>query len=172
MQYGKPRTSISLFQDHISEDDAREAVKKRWVEQGIWKDEWDEMVAGYYGNIGMWKHEEPLEIEPEWETDTEAPLNLNLFGGLFNHTSRQPKSKDERHRTAEQRVMLDRERDASRPYYQFVIKHRKNENESRRIWPVRRLLMLLISTQWRTIGSKIPGSSGEFGMKDGADSPG
>lgn len=41
------------------EKEAIETVKKRWVEQGIWKDKWDEMTDGRYMNVG-WKHEEPL----------------------------------------------------------------------------------------------------------------
>jgi hypothetical protein len=38
---------------------ARENVKKRWMEQGIWNDKWNDMAAG------RWKHEEPLEVESE-----------------------------------------------------------------------------------------------------------
>jgi hypothetical protein len=54
------------------EEEAIETVKKRWVEQSIWKDKWDEMAAERYRNIGPWKDEEPLELESESETDTEA----------------------------------------------------------------------------------------------------
>ncbi|KAF2188142.1 hypothetical protein K469DRAFT_724733 [Zopfia rhizophila CBS 207.26] len=78
---------------------AYENVKKRWVEQGIWNDKWNKTASG------RWKHEEPLELESESETDTEAG----------------PQSDEEkRRRIAERRVTLEREREASRPFYQSV----------------------------------------------------
>lgn len=46
------------------QDLAHENVKKRWVEQGIWNDKWNGTV------FGLWKHQEPLELEPESETDS------------------------------------------------------------------------------------------------------
>ncbi|KAH8727585.1 hypothetical protein GQ44DRAFT_90893 [Phaeosphaeriaceae sp. PMI808] len=107
-----PYDSIDLTFD----EDARETVKKRWIEQGIWKDEWDGMADG------LWKHEEPLELESELETDTEA---VSLPRPFSFDTSpppkpRQAKSDSEKRRIAERRAVLEREREASRPYHRFV----------------------------------------------------
>lgn len=105
---------------------ATETIKKRWVEQGIWKDKWDEMVAGRNWDIGLWKHEEPLEVESESETDTEAespPQPFNLFGAPRMQSQpkpRRPKSDGEKRRIAERRIEREREREASRRYHQFV----------------------------------------------------
>jgi len=52
---------------------AYENVKKRWVEQGIWNSKWNQFASG------RWKHEEPLEIESESETDSEAGPLPPLF---------------------------------------------------------------------------------------------
>jgi hypothetical protein len=122
-----PRTSW-MDESHIAiagteEKQAIETVKKRWVEQGIWKDKWDEMAAGRYRNIGKWKHEEPLELEPESETDMEAespPPTLSIFSIPQKPSQpkpRRPKSDGEKRRIAERRVVREREREASRPYY-------------------------------------------------------
>jgi hypothetical protein len=77
-----------MSENHISiggaeEEEAIETVKKRWVEQGIWKDKWDETAAGRYRNIGPWKLEEPLELESESETDTEAESPPPAFSQYF-----------------------------------------------------------------------------------------
>lgn len=46
----------------------KEAVRKRWVKQGIWNDKWNDMAQG------RWKHEEPsdLSIEPEARAEEQA----------------------------------------------------------------------------------------------------
>jgi hypothetical protein len=104
------------------EKQAIETIKERWVEQGIWKDKWDEMAAGRgYANVGKWKHEESLELESELETDTEAetlPPTFGIFG--VAQKPRRPKSDDERRQIAERRALRTRERETSRPYYQFI----------------------------------------------------
>ncbi|CAG8959870.1 hypothetical protein HYFRA_00013142 [Hymenoscyphus fraxineus] len=103
---------------------ATEVIKKRWIEQGIWKNTWNKFAAG------RWKHEEPLEIESESESE------LETAGDLETETSRapplfflvpkpelkprQPKSDAEKRRTAERRVVREREREASRPYHQLI----------------------------------------------------
>jgi hypothetical protein len=118
-----PRTSGSelTFADlYIFREEACEAVKKRWVEQGIWNDKWN------YFTIGRWKHEEPLELESESETDTEAESPRPSFGLIgvpqkpTQPKPRRPKSDDEKRRIAGRRVVREREREASRPYHQFV----------------------------------------------------
>lgn len=108
------------------ENKAIETIKKRWVEQSIWKDKWDKMAAGWYRDIGRWKHEEPLELEPDSETDMEAetPVPSFSFFGIPQKQAqpklRRPKSDEEKRRIAERQVVREREREASRPYHQFI----------------------------------------------------
>jgi hypothetical protein len=95
---------------------AYESVKKRWVEQGIWNNKWNQFASG------RWKHEE-LEVESESETDPEVEPSSPLFSFSPKQPQpkpRRPKSDDEKRRIAERRVVQDREREASRPYHQFV----------------------------------------------------
>lgn len=95
--------------------EASGAVKKRWVEQGIWSDKWNQFA------FGRWKHEEPLELESKSETESEARAPPPLFSPFPKPQPkpRQPKSDDEKRRIAERRVVREREREASRPYHQF-----------------------------------------------------
>ncbi|KAI9768628.1 MAG: hypothetical protein M1840_004825 [Geoglossum simile] len=96
---------------------ATQNVKKRWVDQGIWNAKWDQFA------FGRWKHEEPLELESEIQTDTEAEPPARypmLFSKPQPPKPRRPKSDDEKRRIAERRVARNREREASRPYHQFV----------------------------------------------------
>ena len=53
--------------------EASKTVKKRWVEQGIWNDKWNQFA------YGRWKHEEPLELESESEADSEAGPSPPFF---------------------------------------------------------------------------------------------
>jgi hypothetical protein len=95
---------------------AYENVKKRWVEQGIWNNKWNQFADG------RWKHEEPLELESEPETHPEvepSPL-FSLSPKQPQPKPRRPKSDDEKQRIAERRVIREREREASRPYHQFI----------------------------------------------------
>jgi hypothetical protein len=60
------------------------------------------------------------------ETDTEAespPPAFSIFGVPQKHPQpkpRRPKSNDEKQQVAERRAVREREREASRPYHQFV----------------------------------------------------
>jgi hypothetical protein len=99
------------------EKDARETVKKRWIEQGIWNNKWNKMAAG------RWKHEQPLELQSESKTDSEAgsPPPLFPFSPKESHPKpRRPKSDEGKRRIAERRVVRERQREASRPYHQFI----------------------------------------------------
>jgi hypothetical protein len=124
--YTDPRTRMSQYRsiDTTFEKDASESVKKRWAEQGIYK--WDEMAARRYMNFGRWKHEEPLELESELETDTEAeslPPTFSIFGvpqKLPQPKLRWPKSNGEKQRVAERRAGRECEHEASHPYHHFV----------------------------------------------------
>ena len=98
---------------------ARENVKKRWVEQGIWNNKWNQSA------YGRWKHEEPLELDSQSEKDTEVGPSLPLYSFFPKQPQpqpklRRPKCDDEKRRIAERRVEREREREASRPYHQFV----------------------------------------------------
>jgi hypothetical protein len=114
-----PNTSwreLTIADLYTFKEEASETVKKRWVEQGIWNDKWNQFA------YGRWKHEEPLELESESETDSEAAPSSPLFSFFPKPQPRprQPKSDDEKRRIAERRVVREREREASRPYHQFM----------------------------------------------------
>jgi hypothetical protein len=108
---------------------ARNNVKDHWIERGIWNNKWNDMADG------LWKHEEPLELESESETDTEvdSPPRPSLFGMTQQQQQPKPrslKSDYERRQIAERRVVRERQREASRPYHQFVY---QLSNEGERI---------------------------------------
>jgi hypothetical protein len=97
---------------------AHDRVKKRWVEQGIWNDKWTSTASG-----AVWKHEQPLELESESETETEAKNQPPVFSFSQNDPQpkpRQPKSDEEKRWIVERRATWEREREASRPFHQFV----------------------------------------------------
>jgi hypothetical protein len=54
-------------------EEPRETVKKRWVEQGIWSGKWNQFA------LGLWKHEEPLELESEWKQIQKQNPYVYLF---------------------------------------------------------------------------------------------
>lgn len=118
--YADPRTRMHTYRsiDRTFDEDAREVVKKRWIEQGIWKNKWHNTADG------LWKHEEPLELESELETDTETvsprPFSFGTSLKPPPPKPRRPKSDNEKRQIAERRAIREREREASRPYYQFI----------------------------------------------------
>ncbi|KAI9163549.1 hypothetical protein HJFPF1_05166 [Paramyrothecium foliicola] len=112
---------------------AAKNVKKRWIDQGIWRDEWnDKNPYGVRAPYGAWKHEEPLELESESETNSEAEAESVL---TERGKTRRPKGDEEMKRIAERRTVRTPAREASRPYYQFchqVSKTRERiQDESR-----------------------------------------
>lgn len=96
---------------------AYDNVKKRWVEQGIWNEKWTSTASN-----GVWKHQEPLELDSELETDDEREPQPRIFEAFL--TPIPPKSDEEKRRIVEQRSLRLRERgasrQASRPFHQFV----------------------------------------------------
>lgn len=101
-------------------------VRKRWVEQGIWKDRWKETMVG-----ARWKHEAPLELgsrsDSESESDSQANSERGPQASPFAHPrpstvqkQRRPKSDRKQRRTAERLALRMRDHEASRPFYQFV----------------------------------------------------
>ena len=95
---------------------ADEVVRKRWMEQGIWNPKWKEPYRLYIG--GGWMHNEPLELESESETDSEAERSRYTFSPY--HPKRRRKNAEKLQQIAERKLLRERDREASRPYYQFV----------------------------------------------------
>lgn len=111
------RLSNEYMPDYTFFDIARKNVKRRWVEQGIWNDKWEEE------GLRRWKHEEPFEPESESETDSAAESEGPIVDNPPRRTEakpRRPKSAEELRRIAERRPVREREREASRPFHQFV----------------------------------------------------
>jgi hypothetical protein len=100
---------------------ASENIKSCWKEQGIWKDEWDNeyLLAG-----GLWKHREPLELEAESGTDSEAGSATPLSPPWSE--TKKIKSDEEKQTIAARRVIRERE---GKPLIRFSIRFRKGRNE-------------------------------------------
>ncbi len=113
IQQCPPRTPLATDYYKLAEAN----VKRRWVEQGIWHEK--RTRSGTW----CWKHELPLELESESETEPEAEGPAPLFGlgplGLAPKR-RRPKSAEELQRIRERRPVREREREASRPFHQFL----------------------------------------------------
>ncbi|PGH29544.1 hypothetical protein GX50_07714 [[Emmonsia] crescens] len=79
---GTDRAPIGVLFDDL----ARERVKKQWVEQGIWNEKWNAIVHGWLGamNDGRWKHEEPLVIDSESDSESKIADHSSVFPSLFN----------------------------------------------------------------------------------------
>ncbi|PGH05475.1 hypothetical protein AJ79_06782 [Helicocarpus griseus UAMH5409] len=178
-------------------EEAHNNVKKLWVEQGIWNDNWGRFMEG------RWKHEEPL-VNGDWESETDeeakaeekaepdpppaastepdpgparisgdsesdarnatqqrdryylfgslgreppaVPRNQNtdgpdsLFGSIPIYLpppqpprkQESPRQIERRQRRAERRAKLEREREASRPFHQFVFQVSKERERIQR----------------------------------------
>lgn len=101
---------------------AYETVKKNWIEQGIWSDEWVNMPSE------QWMHEEPTVITPEPETyPGDRPL-LGLFGdplerALPTGTGKNAQQGGERQAQAKRRPGDE----PSRPFHQFIYQISKEQ---------------------------------------------
>jgi len=119
-----PRVSSEgLMPAGLYEKDAENAVIEDWKMAGTWNN-W-ETKSG----IWRWRHEEPPESESESETDTETELSPRPFFAPPQPKLRRPKSDEERRRIAERRAVRERERDASRPFYQFIYQMSKDREQ-------------------------------------------
>ncbi|KAI0548151.1 hypothetical protein F4679DRAFT_596884 [Xylaria curta] len=139
---------------------ARKNVKKRWVEQGIWNKNWKWGGGMWGGPIWSWKHEKPLELEPELQTVPEAKIECPSYSP-FPWTMRseyetaeeenseaddseeddsdeedeeeeqeeEQKDDEETKRIKRARDLREREREASRPFYQFVYQLSKEREK-------------------------------------------
>ncbi|KAK8043430.1 hypothetical protein PG993_005860 [Apiospora rasikravindrae] len=93
---------------------ARKVAKERWIEQGIWNDKWGPGMP-----TGLWKHEEPLDMKSESDSENDPETQArSLFSGVA--TSEAPKSEERLQRLAGRQLVREREREASRPFHQFV----------------------------------------------------
>ncbi|KAG9233828.1 hypothetical protein BJ875DRAFT_496331 [Amylocarpus encephaloides] len=65
---------------HATQASARELVKQRWMEQGIWNDKWDKDIAAV--SSWRWKHEEPPDHgadAPKTGSGQNASIPFNQF---------------------------------------------------------------------------------------------
>src|SRR5579862_3859207 len=140
---------------------AREKVKKLWVEQGIWNNKWDEFA------YGRWKHEEPLELESESETGSEAGLSPPIFSfpksPSQNRGSRRATTKSDGLQSGESYGSV------SVRFHVHIIssstRYRRSVKESKKNPRMGKALMLQTSIRGRTRMSRTPGPSEEFGMR-------
>lgn len=99
---------------------AKETVKKRWVEQGIWNQKWEGMNPRNDDKpYGPWKHEEPLELESELESESDT-VHTVPARSLFRTPEGEPQSDAELQLMADRRIIRERQREASRPFHQFM----------------------------------------------------
>ena len=89
-------------------------VRRRWDTQGIWDETWNQMAS----NSPRWKHEKPLEMERE--SDAERPAHRSLFASRKPELPKcEEKKRQAKEKQAQTRAIKERERQASRPFYQF-----------------------------------------------------
>ncbi|KAK3366909.1 hypothetical protein B0T24DRAFT_596791 [Lasiosphaeria ovina] len=84
---------------------ALEAVKNAWLEQGIWRPNWNSGLGGT-----RWKHEGPLRYEGEIRNSHRGPAVV-----VTNPVPRELENGEERRRRR-----VERHRNASRPLPQFI----------------------------------------------------
>jgi hypothetical protein len=111
-----------IFQTHMLEI-AQGTIRERWIEQGIWDDRWG---ASEPPHSAWWVHQERLELEP----DRVEPPRFSLSATSAQRSPPRPKTDEELRLIEEQRAARARQRDASRPFHQFI--HQVSE-ERRRI---------------------------------------
>ncbi|KAI1185500.1 hypothetical protein F5B17DRAFT_407758 [Nemania serpens] len=107
-----------------------DSVKELWVEQGIWNEKWDSSSGDW-----RWKHEEPPTPERRDEGrvifgNRREDEGRGIFGnrredegrGIFGITREDAERTDEEPKQTEaSQSARQRERDASRPFYQFIF---------------------------------------------------
>ncbi|KAK4171056.1 hypothetical protein QBC36DRAFT_105154 [Triangularia setosa] len=93
---------------------AKEAVRKGWVEQGIWNDNWNDMAQG------RWKHEEPLEPLLESNAEPKGLLRPDLFSSLVRLNKNWGGERATKGMQDGRRAARERERDATRSFHQSM----------------------------------------------------
>jgi hypothetical protein len=104
---------------------AYETVKKNWIEQGIWNDEWVNMPSE------QWMHEESSVITPEPETDTGSGPHLGLFASL---ESALPTGTGKNVRQGGERPKQKTWDEPSRPFHQFIYQISKERERVRNLY--------------------------------------
>lgn len=95
---------------------ARKRIIKRWIDQGIWRNEFR------FSGPSKWKHEDPTSVEPKCEYEDD--------GIAFSLPREETKSTEmEELEGAEMDERQEREREASRPvyrfFYQMMVEYKK-----------------------------------------------
>jgi len=94
---------------------AKNNVRTRWVEQGIWNTQWD---GNCWGLGGRWQHEEAPEQHSEPVSESEADLQMT---DTFEPVKMKVPRKERPCVVGEEkRAVHERDTAASRPYYQFL----------------------------------------------------
>lgn len=88
-------------------------VKDRWIQQGIWNSKWKILVGA------RWKHEEPVETDAN-DVMHHGQRQYTLQEGNSLDTTSQVESNTKTGDEFDSRLIRLREREASRPCYQFV----------------------------------------------------
>jgi len=88
-------------------------VRQRWIMRGIWNPAWE-----YDKPSGFWRHEEPLELEQEWETDPDESVSEV---GPGPKRGRRLKSDTVLEEIRDRLLATIEAREASRPYRQFQM---------------------------------------------------
>jgi len=91
-------------------------VRQRWIARGIWNPAWtDDRPTAF------WRHEEPLELEQEWETDSDGGVEGWAGIGPGPKPGRRPKSDAALEEIRDRLLATIEAREASRPYRQFQV---------------------------------------------------
>lgn len=155
-----PSTScreLTISDLYTFKDEARETVKKRWVEQGIWNHKWN------YYTIGRWKDEEPLGLESKSETETSPSSG---FFGATRQVNRDSQRATPRSDGLRSGKLYGSVNVRALVYTTSVsTKYQWNVNESKLNPRVEKMLMPLISIHERTRMSRTPGPSEGFGRR-------
>lgn len=117
----KPSPGTFIISDQHLADLVNEIVKNRWIEQGIWKNEWENKLF-----MWRWKHEEPFKPESESESERRFQFDIERT------KQRRPKSDEEFQLMAERRSVREREHEASRPFHQFIYQVSKERERIER----------------------------------------
>ncbi|KAK4204867.1 hypothetical protein QBC40DRAFT_249602 [Triangularia verruculosa] len=102
---------------------AKEAVKERWAEQGIWNDNWNDMAQG------RWKHEELFELSSE--SEHEMPPT-----GLFSMQTGQRTELRREYKGGDGRAIRKRQFDGTRPFHQFIYQVSKERERVQNMFEV------------------------------------
>ncbi|EPE34329.1 hypothetical protein GLAREA_10023 [Glarea lozoyensis ATCC 20868] len=113
---------------------ARESVKASWVQQGLWRPSFEQWMSGAYFYAGRWKHELPPDAESD-DSDVdglETPLSKGEKRRKREPTIKAPKAtiSNKEDVTYLCQLTAHDQREASRPYHQFLYQMSKAQERS------------------------------------------